>query len=166
MFRLNDKVRFVNENGEGIIKEIHRDRLLIENEFGFDEFYRFNEVIPAQNTINEKEITVEKSKEGIIKSKTKKAENERVVDLHFSQLVDFTMGFTSHQKFTLQLNEAKKAIEKARKDKLKKLILIHGKGTGKLEQALYKLLKQEKDIEFFDADFQRYKLGAVEIQFK
>lgn len=166
MFRLNDKVRFVNENGEGIIKEIHRNRLLIENEFGFDEFYYFNEVIPAQNVINEKEITVEKQKEKADTKKTKLIENERVVDLHFTQLVDFTRGFSVQQKLQIQLKEAKNAIENARNQGIEKLILIHGKGKGKLEKEVYNLLEKEKDIEYFDADFQRYKLGAVEIRFR
>lgn len=166
MFRLNDKVRFVNENGEGIIKEIHRNRLLIENEFGFDEFYYFNEVIPAQNVINEKEITVEKQNEKADTKKTKLIENERVVDLHFTQLVDFTRGFSVQQKLQIQLKEAKNAIENARNQGIEKLILIHGKGKGKLEKEVYNLLEKEKDIEYFDADFQRYKLGAVEIRFR
>ncbi len=166
MFRLNEKVRFVNEIGEGIIKEIHSGKLLIENEFGFREFYNFNEVVSAQNVINEKEITVEKQKEKANTKKIKLIENERVVDLHFTQLVDFTRGFSVQQMLQIQLKEAKKAIENARHQGIEKLILIHGKGKGKLEKEVYNLLEKEKDIEYFDADFQRYKLGAVEIRFR
>jgi dsDNA-specific endonuclease/ATPase MutS2 len=64
----------------------------------------------------------------------------------------------------IQLGKVKNEIELAQKEKRKKLIFIHGHGSGKLKSELDKLLSTYSKLEFYDASFRKYKLGATEVE--
>jgi len=170
-FKLNQRIKFLNEAGFGLIKEIRANAVLAEKDDGFEELFPLNEILAIELGL-EKEIVIDekvlrlKEVKNAIKIKKKVVEKIREVDLHFGHLVDFGNDFTPHEKFKKQIFEAEKAIKEAQKDNVGKLILIHGKGSGKLEKAIYDLLKSIPNITFYDADFSKYKLGAVEIIFR
>lgn len=47
MFKVGEKVRFLNESVEGVVRAMHvNDRLEIEDDFGFTRFASFQEVVP------------------------------------------------------------------------------------------------------------------------
>ena len=54
--------------------------------------------------------------------------------------------------------------EKAIKNNVRKLVVIHGKGEGVLKEEVRKLLKKFP-VEVMDADYQIYGLGATEVRF-
>ena len=70
---------------------------------------------------------------------------------------------TDFEMLQLQLQTAEKRLIKAIKNKEKKLIFIHGVGKGRLKSELSVLFQRYKEIDFYDADFQKYGRGATEV---
>lgn len=172
-FRIGDKIKFLNDSGIGVIKKISLNSLWIEDEFGFEREYPVSEIIPFQKVEKEKievnslqilnkEAKPQKAKDFI----KKKGQTIKEIDLHIGQLVDSMRGLSPHQMLTKQIEVAKIEIEKARAEKIDKLILIHGKGKGVLKEEIYKMLENMADIEFWEANIIKYRFGAVEIRFK
>ncbi len=168
--KIGDTIKYLNESGTAQIKEIHRNHLVVEDEFGFERTVQKTEILALENELNKEEISTEsyvslkpKPPKKNVTEKTKILQ-EMVVDLHFSQIVDFPNQYEVDEILPIQINRAKEALQKNR-GKVSKLILIHGKGSGKLEKEVYMILQNTKGIRFKEADFNRYKLGAVEITY-
>ncbi len=92
-------------------------------------------------------------------------ENVAEIDLHISSLTDNIRGLSNTDMLTMQLDYARESLRQARKDKVRKLIFIHGVGNGTLKNELLGLLRQRQDIEFYDASYARYGTGATEVVF-
>lgn len=86
-------------------------------------------------------------------------------DLHIEELIDDTSGMSNGEIITYQLRHFEKCLDEARQRRIKKFIVIHGIGKGKLKGEIQFLLKQEK-IEHFDASYQRYGYGATEVRMR
>ena len=65
----------------------------------------------------------------------------------------------------LQMETAKRQLEFAIKNKMPKVVFIHGVGEGVLKAELDFLLGRYENIKFQDADYQKYGLGATEVYF-
>lgn len=66
----------------------------------------------------------------------------------------------------LQIETAQRHIEFAIKNRIPKIVLIHGVGDGRLRAEIEYILKRYENVWFQEASFQRYGQGAVEINFK
>ena len=87
------------------------------------------------------------------------------VDLHIEELLEDTLGMSNGEIITYQLRHFEKCMDEARQRRIKKFVVIHGIGKGKLKSEIQFLLKQEK-IEHFDASYQRYGYGATEVRLR
>lgn len=87
------------------------------------------------------------------------------VDLHIGELVDNFSNLEKGDLLSLQLDYFKKCMQQAVKEKLNKIIFIHGVGNGKLKTEINKLLEKTEGIEFYDASYARYGMGATEVHF-
>ena len=67
---------------------------------------------------------------------------------------------------TIQLETAKRHIDFAIKNRIPKIILIHGVGEGVLKSELEFLFGRYDDVTFQDASYQKYGVGATELYFK
>ncbi len=92
-------------------------------------------------------------------------ENTAEVDLHIGELTESTLNMTNADILMMQLNYVRDCLKQARLLKVKKLILIHGVGNGKLKQELQQLLNKETGVDFHDAPYARYGMGATEVVF-
>lgn len=165
MFSIGDRVRILNDNARGIVKSISGDNYSVELEDGFEEIFEERELIKDEK-LNVKRV-FSKDASLSLKTKSKSSKPEILeVDLHFAHLVDRPKEYTAHEKLTIQMDHIHKSLNHARIDKIEKLILIHGKGNGRLEGELLDILRKEKNLEFFDADFKRYKGGATEVRLR
>ena len=86
------------------------------------------------------------------------------VDLHIEHLVDNQRNMTNYEIVQIQIRHCNFTIEKAIKNNLRKLVIIHGKGEGVLKEEVRKLLKKYP-VEVIDADYRIYGLGATEVRF-
>lgn len=85
------------------------------------------------------------------------------VDLHIHQLVKSYKRMSKHEILTLQLDTAKRQLQFAMQKRIQKIVFIHGVGEGVLKLELEYLFKQYDNIKFYDADYQKYGLGATEV---
>ena len=85
------------------------------------------------------------------------------VDLHIHQLVKSYKKFSKHEILTLQLDTAKRQLQFAMRKRIQKVVFIHGVGEGVLKLELEYLFKQYDNIKFYDANYQKYGLGATEV---
>lgn len=97
-------------------------------------------------------------------SSKKHKDNIWEVDLHIEEITDHYKHLTNGQIVDIQLMHARSIIEKALKNKILKLIFIHGKGKGTLRQELLNLLAGYTFLEFYDASFKKYGGGATEVR--
>jgi len=63
----------------------------------------------------------------------------------------------------LQLETAKRQLHFAKNKRIQRIVFIHGVGEGVLKEELYYLLRREENIDFYDADYQKYGVGATEV---
>ena len=85
------------------------------------------------------------------------------VDLHIHQLVPSTKGMNNYDMLNLQLETAKRQLEFAMSKRIQKVVFIHGKGAGVLEEELKYLFRRYDNVKHYDADYKKYGLGATEV---
>jgi len=173
--KIGDKVFVLDDDISGIITEIKHNNVFIETTEGFELSYNKSEVvkkssgldnvalgkIPINKILSENEDKKPKK----IKKVKLRDRNQAVmeVDLHIHQLVKSEKGMTSHDKKTLQLDTAMHKLEYAIKNKIQKIVFIHGVGEGTLKLELQYLFGRYDNIKFYDADYKKYGLGATEV---
>ncbi|MGI9526448.1 MAG: Smr/MutS family protein [Weeksellaceae bacterium] len=94
---------------------------------------------------------------------SKKTKGTFVLDLHYGNLETYSKQLPTKHILEKQLTAAIRGIEKAKRDGFKKIILVHGKGKGVLEAEVKKYLVMHC-YNFYDANFNQYKLGATEVE--
>lgn len=159
-----DKVSFLNEVGQGTVQEISGEEVLVLREDGFEEWFPKNELILFKPLAIDDGIVHKdaRSKNPYTRVKPKERGIEEV-DLHIHELVERSKGLSNFEMLQIQLDTARKALEKARKANAQKIILIHGVGEGKLRSELHHMLRSMENIRFYDANFLRYGAGATEV---
>lgn len=87
------------------------------------------------------------------------------VDLHIGELVENFHNLEKNDLLNIQLDYFRKCMRQAEKEKLSKIIFIHGIGNGKLKTEIHNILNKTQAIEFYDASYARYGMGATEVKF-
>ena len=172
-FCLGDYVLVLDEDLSGFVKAISDKTVSIETDDGFLLDFKTNELVttkPKQTFKNElfshKSINAVISEKKQFKRKAKvKDQYETIieVDLHIGQLVKSSKGMSNHDMLTLQLDTARRQLDFAIKKRIQKLVLIHGVGKGVLKIELEHLFGRYDNLKFYDANYQKYGLGATEV---
>lgn len=173
VFAIGDTVEVLDDTIKGVVIGITDTTVRIESEDGFQMNYAANELVKLGSSeikVSNYEVAQVKSeKEATPKKKIKvvrpKERNapKMVVDLHINQLVKSTKGMSNHEMLNLQLNTAKRQLQFAMRKRIQKVVFIHGVGEGVLKEELKYLFNRYENIKFYDADFQKYGLGATEV---
>jgi hypothetical protein len=179
MFSKGDKVSVLDDAVDGIVLKVNNDIITIETVDGFVMNFASKELIKigdsgnlldAMKGININEIKKEKE---IPKPrsfvKEKKDKHELPVpefDLHIEKLVPNKRGMSNYDILTLQSETAKRHIEFAIRNRIPKIVFIHGVGEGVLKAELDFLFGRYDNIIFQDANYQKYGAGATEVYFK
>ena len=178
-FKINDKVSVLDEAIDGVVVALKNGSIEIETSDGFLMTFKVNELIKT-NTTNELNKFI--SSNGLTKKnidifpkknnnapKFKSDSVERAVpefDLHIEKLVKSKGGMSNYDILTLQSETAKRHVEFAIKNRIPKIVFIHGVGEGILKAELDFMLGRFENISFQDANYQKYGLGATEVYFK
>lgn len=178
-FEVGDRVSVLDEAINGVVVAVENNDITIETTDGFLMTYFVNELIKINNI---SELNNFNKSEGLVKAKNdvtptrkqvelqKKLEKvERGVpefDLHIEKLVKNKSGLSNFDILTIQLEAAKRHIEFSIKNRIPKIVFIHGVGEGVLKSELDFMLKRYEQILFQDANYQKYGLGATEVIFK
>lgn len=166
MFKVGQEVRAIDSHLEGVIIEVKDINLFVlKDEHGFEHDVFANEIILNQsleipNTIHIKDEKLKKETNFIAPSVIKGA---WLIDLHAHEL-PISDDYPKNKILLYQLEYAKNSLDKARRSGRKRLILVHGVGEGILRAELYKLLKAQPRVNFFDANYKEFGIGATEVE--
>jgi dsDNA-specific endonuclease/ATPase MutS2 len=69
----------------------------------------------------------------------------------------------TYDMLTLQMDTAKRQLEFAIRKRIQKVVFIHGVGEGVLKTELEYLFGRYNNVKYYDADYQKYGLGATEV---
>ena len=172
LFQIGDEVSLINDTISGVVVEIKNDMIIVQSEDGFIYHCESKDIIQKGNLEdflndeNHQEFLKENlsdKKKLIIKKYSKKDKIPPMeVDLHVNQLVKNTKGMSNYDILDLQINTAKLRLEFAIKNKIQKVVFIHGIGEGVLKSELHFLFKKYS-IQSYDASYQKYGQGATEV---
>lgn len=178
MFKIGDEVTVLDDSFAGKVKGFKGGRIVIETNDGFELSFEEKELVKTNradmksffssqslsSVLREKE---EPKKRSFVKEKKSKKDSFVLeVDLHIEKLVPNKRGMSNYDILTLQTETAKRQIEFAIRNRMPKVVLIHGVGEGVLKAELDFLLGRYEGIDFRDADYQKYGLGATEVYIK
>lgn len=178
MWNKGDLVAVLDEAINGKIVSVSGTQITIETEDGFMMQFASNELVKLHNEsnimdsirrINVEEIIKEKTlpkPRSFVKERKEKEVGVPEFDLHIEKLVPNKRGMSNYDILTLQADTAKRHIEFAIRNRIPKIVFIHGVGEGVLKAELDFLLGRYDNVSFQDANYQKYGLGATEVYFK
>lgn len=169
-FQINDQVSVLDDAIDGVITAINGSQITIESSDGFPLNFQENQLVKTgTETFHFKGIThakanKEEKKKSYTKGKSHTDEFVFVVDLHIEKLVKNKHGMSNYDILSLQLDTAKHKLEFAMQKRFPKVVLVHGVGDGVLKADIYSMLRRYDRIQFYEADYQEYGMGATEIR--
>lgn len=178
-FKPGDEVAVLDDSFSGRVKAVKNDTVIIETREGFELEFAIAELIKTNDSkdlgsfissvslnsaLKDKE---EPKKRSFIKEKrSRKDDFVLEVDLHIEKLVPSKKGMSNYDILTLQTDTAKRQLEFAIRNRMPKVVFIHGVGEGVLKAELDFLFGRYDNITFTDADYQKYGLGATQVYIK
>jgi dsDNA-specific endonuclease/ATPase MutS2 len=179
MLSIGDKVSVLDEAINGQVISIKDGKVTIETEDGFRMTFFVKELIKVNNSNNlldsiksinvlsvAKEKEIQKPRSFVKERKDKNEISAPEFDLHIEKLVKNHRGMSNYDILTLQSETAKRHIDFAIRNRIPKIVFIHGVGEGVLKSELDFLMGRYENISFQDANYQKYGLGATEVFFK
>ncbi|WP_162128669.1 Smr/MutS family protein [Flavobacterium phycosphaerae] len=174
MLTKGDKVSVLDDAIDGIVMEVKGSEVTIETTDGFMMTFKSSELIKTAGAMNinfnKNQVISEKEvAKPNYTNKEKKNKRENPIpefDLHIEKLVKSYKGMSNYEILTLQSETAKKHIEFALRNRIPKIVFIHGVGDGVLKAELDFMLGRYEMITFQDANYQKYGIGATEVYFK
>ena len=176
MLQPGDKISVLDEDLEGKVLSVSGSEVKMETTEGFMLTFDSSEVVKISGGFSEILPEDIDSFEQILKEKeaSKKRKTQRVkpkernqppmeVDLHIGKLVPRTGGLSNFEILNIQTDTAKRQLEFAMKKRIQKVVFIHGVGEGVLKAELETLFNRYENLKFYDADYQKYGLGATEV---
>ncbi|GEC72724.1 hypothetical protein SAMN05443543_10729 [Flavobacterium flevense] len=175
MLNKGDKVAVLDDAINGIVLSVKGEEVTVETEDGFVMNFTASELIKTNDSsnlmdavrrINIEEIKKEKAipkPRSFVKERKEKEVGVPEFDLHIEKLVKNKNGMSNYDILTLQAETAQRHIEFAIKNRIPKIVFIHGVGEGILKAELDFLLGRYDNIDFQEANYQKYGQGATEV---
>lgn len=171
-FQIGDSVETIDDTIKGRVTTIEATQISIETEDGFLMKFSISELVKITGKISvsnyevaqiksEKEIP-KKRKTRVAKPKERNAPKMEV-DLHINQLIKSNKGMSNYDMLNLQMETAKRQLEFAIRNRIQKVVFIHGVGEGVLKEELKYLFGRYDNVKYYDAEYQKYGLGATEV---
>ncbi len=178
MFSKGDKVTVLDDAMDGIVVATNGDQITVLTTDGFEIKFAPKELLkisgdemkmglgttPVSLILQEKEIP--KPRSFVKEKKSKKEIPVPEFDLHIEKLVKNFRGMNNYDILTLQTETAQRHIEFAIRNRIPKIVFIHGVGEGVLKAELDFLLGRYDQVSFKDGNYQKYGSGATEVYFK
>lgn len=178
-FEIGDKVAVLDDDISGVVIKVQNDQISVETTHNFVMTFFVNELVKINNSNELSGLFSTKSLSSVLKDKeepkkrsfvkekrSRKDEFVLEVDLHIEKLVPSKRGMSNYDILTLQMETAKRQLDFAIKNRMPKVVFIHGVGEGVLKAELDFMLGRYDNISFQDANYQKYGLGATEVYIK
>jgi len=173
-FKIGDSVAVTDEQIRGEIISISDSLITIKTTDGFDMKFSKKDLVRIDveqselaksvnvyfDVSDKEEPKKNRSKLGF---KTKKGEVPAMeVDLHIHKLVKSTRGMDNYDMLSKQVDTAQHKLEFAIKNRIPRIVFIHGVGAGVLKTEL-NFLFNRYNVSVQEASYQKYGLGATEV---
>lgn len=170
-FKIGDNVETLDDNIKGRVTSIDTYDITILTEDGFEMKFKSNELIIIKDNAIQvedddlKKVVLQEQQVHQAKNKTKtsKAPKKIEIDLHIHELIDDARHMSNFEILNIQIDKAKQQLEWAMEKRIKYIVFIHGVGEGVLKAELQTLFRRYDNLEFYDADYQTYGVGATEV---
>ena len=186
----SQRVKFLNDVGSAVVLRMEGELVVVEDEDGFERSVERRELIAALepeveadkygNTIpdiatllaqdvGEKRMR-ELQKEFEVRYQNSQATSmarrdaHMEVDLHIHELVDDQRGLPDRAKLAIQMDHFDRMMDIAKREKLRRIVFIHGVGQGVLRHKIRTSLDQHHpDCTYREGDPRKYGSGATEV---
>ncbi|MEO8233878.1 MAG: Smr/MutS family protein [Flavobacterium sp.] len=178
MFAKGDNISVLDDAINGVVLKVSGKIVTIETEDGFELDYNEKELILIESTSDlmknisktnfssvAKEKEIPKPRSFVKEKKSKKEEFVLEIDLHIEKLVPNKRGMSNYDILNIQTETVKRQMDFALRNRIPKVVFIHGVGEGVLKSELDFLLGRYENITFQDANYQKYGVGATEVYF-
>lgn len=175
-FKIGETVMVLDEPISGVVLKTEGTSVVIETEDGFALSFEANELITLDTKKDiDKQLFTSNINAGLsqkeeykpkksVKIKPKaRFEPTMEVDLHIHHLTKSTKHMGNYDMLSLQLDTAKHKLEYAIKNRIQKIVFIHGVGEGVLKMELEYLFNRYDNLKYYDANYQKYGTGATEV---
>lgn len=170
--KIGEELIVIDDNLKGIVVSFNDDEVVLACDDGFDYEFKLHEVY-RKGADGKTEHQKRKTTLSIPK-KEKRKENLQslihfdvknpVFDLHLEAFDTDKEFANDYDKLLFQLSCVREILRLANQKRVRKLVLIHGVGKGRLRNEIHTLLKQEyPSIEYLDGSYQKYGVGATEL---
>lgn len=133
------------------------------------ELFKFRNIPVINQLSNVKDADIHKTKvrttvknDAILKHKTQK--DTAVVDMHIWELVDDHSRLTNAEMLNIQLGYFDKCLQSAIDHHFRKVVFIHGVGTGKLKEEIKIILEEKDNVSYRPASMAEYGVGATLVE--
>ena len=162
-FQQGQRVKFLNDVGSATVVRVEGEQVVVEDEDGFERTVSVRELMAAPDPEKEaksygdnvpdlakllvQEVGEKRmrslQKEFEVKYHNSKATNmarrdaHMEVDLHIHELVDDQSGLPDRAKLALQMEHFDRMMDIAKREKLRRIVFIHGVGQGVLRHEIH-----------------------------
>jgi len=177
-FKKGELVSVLDDVISGVVISAQNEVVTIETTDGFIMKFNINELVKKntdQHEISKKSrinnYSLLRENVDFVKGKPKtkeKRDNKKdklpamEVDLHIHQLTKSSRGMGNYDMLNLQVETAKRQLEFAIRNRIPRVIFVHGVGEGVLKTELDYLFSRYP-VQVYGASFQKYGLGATEV---
>ncbi len=193
-FKRGDRVKFLNDQGEGTVMAFpQKGWVLVEDQEGFTYEHPEEDLVLVGDWNKEYDKyakthieTIEILERNVDKNIAKKAEdNFNVlyknratpeirkkgdsieVDLHIHALLDRYDKMSNAEIIQIQIEHFERTLKLAEEKKVHRVVYIHGVGQGVLRAEIRKILNQYyPNCTFMDGPYNEYGYGATEVRMK
>jgi len=167
-FKKDDRVLVLDDNLAGVVAFAKAEFITITTDDGVNLEFHTSELIHDKAfKIGEVQVKDAPQKAKNIKRNQSRKKAKEIpaveIDLHIHNLVKSERGMDAYDKLNKQLDTATYKLEWAIKNRVPKLIFIHGVGAGVLRKELEYLFNRYDGITYYDANYQKYGRGATEV---
>jgi len=171
-FHIGDKVELLDDDVSGVVTKVETEEVTFQTSDGFEMTVPYSFVVKRKGKLDidfQDDRLLQKVNSDLNPKrkgpspKPKRQQPAMEVDLHIHNLVDRTSHLSNYEMLNIQLEHCRRKIEFAVEKRIKRIVFIHGVGQGVLKAELHTLFRRYDQIEFYDADYQKYGLGATEI---
>ncbi len=178
MFAIGDQISVLDDAINGEVIKINNNVVTVKTDDGFELDFNEKELILIESSSDfmqniaqtnfssvAKEKEIPKPRSFVKEKKSSKDEFVLEIDLHIEKLVANKRGMNNYDILNIQTETIKRQMEFAIRNRIPKVVFIHGVGEGVLKAELDFLLGRYDGIKFQEANYQKYGMGATEVYF-
>ena len=189
-FEVGDLVKFLNDVGTATVLRVEGNVVIVEDEDGFERSVERAELMDAgdrdqdekkygnklpdvaqlltqevgERRMKELQRDFEVRYQHAQATSMSRRDAHMEVDLHIHELVDDQRGLADGAKLAIQMAHFDRMMDIAKREKLRRIVFIHGVGQGVLRHQIRTALDQHHpDCNYREGDPRRYGSGATEV---